>query len=334
MELDSPSDMSELDEGQAPARALRTGPARILCVDDEARIVRALKALFRDQDVTVTTDPEAAIEMAAEGDFDVIICDQRMPNKTGVDVLRAYVERAPRTMRILLTGYADLKAVLGSVNEGEVFRYINKPWSNADLRAVVAAATEISRAVPNTDTEVTDAEREEARQGAGVLVIEDNAEAQNRLREILAPHYQVRFAATPEKALQILEQHETGVVISETMVHQGDLTGLLKALKREHPYILTVVITERANAQTAIDLINEGQVYRLLLKPIRLGSCRLSVESALERYWTLKRNPALVRRFEVQAETGAGSSLASISESLMARIRQLPRRLFGVARLS
>jgi len=63
-------------------------PLRLLCIDDEARITRALKALFRDCQVEPCNDPRQAVAMAAKFDPDVVICDQRMPQMQGVDVLR------------------------------------------------------------------------------------------------------------------------------------------------------------------------------------------------------------------------------------------------------
>lgn len=329
-EFELPDDAFADDEAVAPKLE---GPARVVCVDDEARILRALKALLRDHNVHTTTDPADALRIAREIDADVLICDQRMPQMPGIEVLRQFKRGSPRTMRILLTGYSDLSAVLGSVNEGEVFRFVNKPWDNLELRGLVAQAAEIARnAPPEPLAEVSEVEREEARRTAGVLVIDDNPETQKRLREILSPMYQVRFAATPERALEILEQHETGVVISETETRGGDLTALLKALKRHHPHIPTVIITERANAQTAIELINEGQVYRFLLKPIRLGTTKLSIDSAISRYWTLKQNPVVARRYVVQDIPGQGGSLSALSSALLQRIRTLPSRLLGFSR--
>ena len=308
-------------------------PLRLLCIDDEARITRALKALFRDCDVQLCNDPRQAMQIAADFDPDVVICDQRMPQMLGADCLREIRHASPRTMRILLTGYSDLKAVLGSVNEGEVFRFVNKPWDNRELRELTLLAAQISRDTPSiTDVPISEAEHEVARRQVGVLVIEDDPAVQHRLREILAPHYQVRFAATADRALQILEEYETGVVISETASAQGDLTGLLKALKQYHPHIATVIITERANAQTAIDLINEGQVYRMLLKPVRLGSTRLSVDAALGRYWKLKQTPTAVRRFTAAAAPAV--ALSRIGDALLARIRSIPGRLVHIARFS
>jgi DNA-binding NtrC family response regulator len=319
---------------EIPVENKPSGPLRVLFVDDEARILRALKALFRDLDVYATTEPREAPDLAAKHDVDVVVCDQRMPDMLGVDVLREIRARHPRAMRILLTGYSDLKAVLGSVNEGEVYRFVNKPWVNADLRALVADAGAISREAPViASDELSGIEQNVARTQVGVLVIEDDATVQQRLREILQPHYQVRFANTAERALQVLEQHETGVVISETATNHGaDLTLMLKALKQYHPHIATVVITERANAQTVIELINEGQVYRMLIKPVRMGSCRLSVDSALGRYWKLKQNPQAVRRYGVSATPETLHAQTRMPNSLLSRIRALPARLLGIAR--
>jgi DNA-binding NtrC family response regulator len=308
---------------------------RILLVDDEERILRALKALFRDYETVQTTNPVDAAALAKQHDVDVVICDQRMPEKTGVEVLRDIKETHPRALRVLLTGYSDLKAVLGSVNDSEVFRFVHKPWDNAELRELVSEAATIAREAPVIVKDaLPPAEHDRARSQVGVLVIEPDSTAQQRLREILQPYYKVNFANNAERALQIMEQQETGVVISETHAGRSDLTGLLKALKMHHPHIATVVLTERANAQTVIELINEGQVYRMLLKPVRMGTCRLSVDSAIGRYWQLKQNPQAARRFTTAkpAEDSSQSGLR-LPAQLLNRIRSLPGRLLGAAKL-
>lgn len=321
-----------INNEQSTKEPTSTGRIRILCIDDEARILRALRALFREHDVYVTSEPKLAIRWAKEKDIDVVVCDQRMPQMLGVEVLREIKMVHPRAMRILLTGYSDLSAVLASVNESEVFRFINKPWDNEELRKTVVQAAAIARDVPVLAmVPITEKEKDQARQAAGILVIEDDPDTQNRLREILGGHYQVRFAATAERALQLLEQHETGVVISEAETGAGDWTQLIKLLKKYHPQIPTVVITERANAQVAIDLINEGQVYRMLLKPVRMGTCRLSVESAITHYWQLKSNPQALRRFAV-VDTKPAASPSWLSASLLNRIKMIPQRLLGVGR--
>lgn len=115
---------------------------KILFVDDEPHILEALSQLFDAQyDVQVANGGEEAIEIAKKTpDLAIVVSDQRMPQMKGIDVLKAIKEIAPDAMRILLTGYADADAILDSVNVGEVFRYVKKPWNTEQLREVVSLA--------------------------------------------------------------------------------------------------------------------------------------------------------------------------------------------------
>ncbi len=118
---------------------------RLLCVDDEQLVLSALTRLFRaDCDVVTASSGEEALRLVREHDFHVVVSDQRMPGMKGVDLLRQIKDIAPQTMRILLTGYSDLGAIVDSVNDGEVFRYITKPWKNDALRYTVSLAARAS----------------------------------------------------------------------------------------------------------------------------------------------------------------------------------------------
>ena len=112
---------------------------RILFVDDEERILNALRALFRNEYHVFTADNgAAALELVKRYAIQVVVSDQRMPGMTGVELLRQVRKAAPQTVRLLLTGYSDLAALVGSINEGEVFRFVKKPWDNDEIRAMVA----------------------------------------------------------------------------------------------------------------------------------------------------------------------------------------------------
>jgi len=129
---------------------------RVLCVDDEPSILRSLQWLLKKQfDVQVAASGHEALEMVRNNAFDVIVSDQRMPGMMGSEFLREVRKISPRSMRILLTGYSDLQAILRSVNDGEVFRFVNKPWSTKDLPKIIADAAEISKNGP-TDLFVHD----------------------------------------------------------------------------------------------------------------------------------------------------------------------------------
>ncbi len=118
----------------------------ILAVDDEPDILIALQDLLEDRyDVRTSTSPREALEMLArEPGFEVIISDQRMPGMTG-DVFLAAAREISPAPSILLTGYADLSAVVSAINSGGIGGYAAKPWEPGALRAMVASAVERSR---------------------------------------------------------------------------------------------------------------------------------------------------------------------------------------------
>ncbi|MGZ3775510.1 MAG: response regulator [Pseudobdellovibrionaceae bacterium] len=117
----------------------------ILCVDDEIDNVDALERLFRKKyTVLKATSGKEALQILAEnpGPLALIITDQRMPEMTGVELLKQTLESHPETLRILLTGYTDLESVILAVNQGQIFRYLTKPWDPVDLANTVEHAIE------------------------------------------------------------------------------------------------------------------------------------------------------------------------------------------------
>ncbi len=115
---------------------------KVLFVDDEPQILEALSQLFEaDYEVYTALGGEAALAVLKQlPDLAVVVSDQRMPGIKGVEVLAAVRQRVPNATRILLTGFADADAVMDSVNMGEVFRYIKKPWKTLELEEVMRLA--------------------------------------------------------------------------------------------------------------------------------------------------------------------------------------------------
>ena len=115
----------------------------ILVVDDEADVVESIRELLRlDYRVLVATRASEAISILQEGPVDVVMTDQRMPEMTGVELLHHVRETQPDTVRLLFTGYADVRAVIDAINRGNIYRYITKPWDPEDLQVVVRDAVE------------------------------------------------------------------------------------------------------------------------------------------------------------------------------------------------
>lgn len=117
----------------------------ILCVDDEIDNVEALERLFRKKfDVLKATSGQEALQILDQhrGPIAVIVTDQRMPQMTGVEFLQKTLTSHPETIRLLLTGYTDLESVIGAVNQGQIYRYLTKPWDPVDLVNTMDRAVE------------------------------------------------------------------------------------------------------------------------------------------------------------------------------------------------
>lgn len=116
---------------------------KILIVDDEPANLRVLERLFRDYyEVLVANSGADALELLTRHDVAVLITDQRMPEMTGIELLKQTVSLRPRMVRIILTGYTDVEAMVEAINCGHVYRYVTKPWNNDELRLTVKRALE------------------------------------------------------------------------------------------------------------------------------------------------------------------------------------------------
>lgn len=114
----------------------------ILLVDDEPNILAALKRVFAPDGYRIEafTDPAEALARARDTEFAAVISDYRMPEVDGVSFLTLFRSLQPDCMRLVLSGFTDLDAVLGAINDAWIFRFITKPWHDGDLRATVAQA--------------------------------------------------------------------------------------------------------------------------------------------------------------------------------------------------
>lgn len=115
----------------------------VLCVDDEPNILSSLKRALRSGCRVLTAGSGAqAIEVLQSENVDLIISDMRMPGMDGAQLLEHAHQHWPQTVRILLTGYADMGATIAAINRGRIFRYINKPWDDGELQITVRQGLE------------------------------------------------------------------------------------------------------------------------------------------------------------------------------------------------
>jgi serine/threonine-protein kinase len=300
----------------APARPAIRKPA-VLFVDDEERVLNALSHLFRDTyDVETANSGARALERLAARRFHVLVSDQRMPEMIGVELLRQAKTVAPGTVRLLLTGYSDLAAIVGSVNESEVFRFVSKPWQEEDLRATIAEAVDVAIAIEAAAAGPAPA----LPPNAAVLVLGDAALAR-AARELANKAYKVSEAATVEAALEILAAEEIAALVCDLDLRAANPGALLRVLKKQSPQTQLITVTETSDSETIIRLINEARIYRFLKKPVNFSLLQNALLAALSRYARLARSPALLR-----TESARAAKQDEAEQSILGRLKSLGGR--------
>ena len=335
---------------------------KILCVDDEVQIVISLRALLRSKyEVLIATSGEEALDiLRKDNTIRVLISDQRMPKMLGAEVLREARKISPGTMRLLLTGYSDLQAIIDSINEGEVFRFINKPWNNQELRFIVelavAVAIETGQAAESiseagvvvettVDFQLDRTQNEAGSAGAvqdaavshadlpaagtltseSILVVDDDRDVVSTLKELFGDTVLIYSAHSIHEAIEILGDKHVTVIISETVVAGEDATEFVKLLKQHHPDIITIMLTKFHSADTMISLINQGQIYRYSYKPIQKNQLGSYIKSAFVRHGANLKKPELLKRHQVEEIKDIQNP--SLVGKLMGRLKSLRLRM-------
>jgi DNA-binding NtrC family response regulator len=310
----------------------------VLFVDDEPRITSALKALFRREYRVLTANSgREALQLLKQfntiekNQVDVLVSDQRMPGMLGSELLATVSRTYPQTMRILLTGFTDRQAIVDSINEGEIYRFINKPWDNIAMRLLLAEAAAASDLPVETvflgDGEAIeergDDDSETVYEDRAILVVERNRDVRQQINRFCRTRkIRVSGIDNVKEAISIAtKQDNVGVIII-------DLSGLLpdqtlqtiNLLKQVRPDLITIVLTDEYDAQIAVELINQGQIFKYLAKPIGLNTLYKTIDAAFRRHLYFKDNTESQQRHKVdKPSSNIASNLQGIFSRLEAR---------------
>ena len=116
----------------------------VLYIDDEIHNLNSFKAAFRrDFNIFVAQSARDGRKILDQNEIAVIVTDQRMPVMTGIEFLESIIPVYPDTIRILLTGFSDVNAVMDAINRGQVYKYLVKPWADEELKMYIQNAIEI-----------------------------------------------------------------------------------------------------------------------------------------------------------------------------------------------
>jgi serine/threonine-protein kinase len=329
--------------------------------------------MFRRQfDLFLASHGAEALDIVRDKDIDVIVADHRMPKMTGVEVLSKVRALSPRTVRILLTGYADLDAVEGSINESEVFRFLTKPCAPQQLRETIELAAKLARETPapiateplspadtveiilqsDTVTEVTPGAApteptsstvvlEQPRfaatpaavqsaatrppklaTGLGVVVFSMDAEVIDVVQKAVRGRLPVYTAGNIVQVVKYLTEQRPGVLVTDVSEDKATIQSMTARLKEHLPQLVTIAVSQHRDVLDMVWLINHGQIFRFLRKPLSAGRTAISLQAALQHHRLLLKNPELAKRHEVDANA-AGES--GVMESVFATLKGLKR---------
>jgi len=285
----------------------------LLFVDDEIRILRTLKAMFRrDYDVYLANSGKEALTLLDKKKMDVVVSDQRMPEICGDELLSKVREVQPQAIRMLLTGYMDKKAIIQTINEGEIFRFISKPWDSDEIKKIIseaATASEIEhidlQPQNSSNSGQTVVNNKQRWISAGitkpaVLVLENDNAIRIQIRDIAKKiDVKTHFVNEISGAVGVLHlRPNIGTVVLSMDDQVEDTIAALAMMRRVRPNLITIVLADMTDSEVAVDLINHSQVFRYLAKPIANDDFETIVVDGLIRNHKLKNNKLAAKRYE------------------------------------
>ncbi len=247
--------------------------SHILLVDDEPLILSSMRDLLEvDYVVHTAENGQKALEILAKYPIKVLISDERMPQMRGHQLLKRAKQVSPHTIRILLTGYADLESVMNSVNAGEIFRYLNKPCRNDALLNVVRLGVQIydrlSSLKPTqpASTSKNDVKPDLTLPKYDALFVGFTPDEIARLQLRLSKHFTIRTATTVIDALKLISETPPAVIVSELKLDDYEGLDFLQAVVNENPQLIIIVLTETVDVSLITEAVNELNVFRYLPK--------------------------------------------------------------------
>jgi adenylate cyclase len=240
-------------------------PATVLLVDDEPRVLDSLEALLAMEHRVLRADrPESALEQLRAEDVAVVLSDQRMPGLTGTELLTRSRDIAPDTVRILLTAFTDIDALMASINAAGVYHFLLKPWDPNELRHVVGRAVEHHRLRRERETLLGDlgaknAELEQAlkhlRDAQGDLVREASVRAQ--LQRYVSPRL-VDLAVANPGLLELSGDWREATVLF------ADIRGFTRLIESAPPPVVIGLLNEDFAEMIDVIFRHQGTVEQLV----------------------------------------------------------------------
>lgn len=201
------------------------GQGRILLVDDEEFILSSLQEMFaRDHIIFTAQNAQAALAILGSETIDVVVSDYKMAGMDGLSLLIEVKNYHPGVIRVLMTAYADMQLVIRAMNEGEIHRFISKPFKPFEFRRILEECQGLARIVERRASEP---------QGRTVLIAHDSMISQTALRLLLTPAYQVLTTANGIEAMNLIATRRVDAIVLGVGLEQLDGCSIANYLKKE-----------------------------------------------------------------------------------------------------
>lgn len=236
---------------------------------------------------------------------------------------------------------------MDSINDGEIFRYILKPWNNKELKEIVGCAADIAReslaesnhfvAIQQSELSVRNSVRPQEviasaqAVAVDVLVVDDDKSIYELIKKSYDASGQVYYANSLEKALSLLEANANiGILVTDVKVNKQPVAEMVTALKFHYPFIVTIAITSLADSELLKQLINQCQVFRFMIKPPSAPVLMGSIQQGLDKHHVLKSSASEIKRYQVDiTQINTDSAIFKRINTLGTRLKAKLRALFS-----
>ncbi len=300
---------------------------RILIVDDETNVLNALRRELQETyQLETYSNPIEALERCKSAAFDLVIVDYKMPGMDGIQFLREFAKLLPDAARVVLSGEADFNAVVGSVNEMHIYRFIAKPWDKNELAATLAQVLTHNTTLLENRRLAEVCRRQIGWQRAHdpdklyqVLVVDDEQYVLNAVERDLTARdrfedlhmvllretdrglsvgnldfrFKVYTDTSPLHALERARQLNFDAVIADYVMPEMDGLQFLEAFRQLQPDAARILLSGQISRETLVKVINRSEIYSFIGKPWREYTLKSTVSQAVAYHDMQREN----RRF-------------------------------------
>ena len=286
---------------------------KILLVDDEPRILRSLKAALRSKYriVTASNGYDAKDLLNKHKDISVVVSDERMPKLLGHELLCWVKINYPRCSRVLMTGYSDIEALQNSINDAEIYRYLTKPWDLPKLKETIDNAIALSKTAQlNPQLKTVENKKEKC----DIVVLDRQNESEKIYKKLAWSISQdLHTFSEPSSVINELQDNpHVGVLFVDTNCGDESTIELVCEVHKTYPNIIVIIVTSAVNGTSAIQMLNEGQIFRYLVKPVTLTRLKPMILAAVKKFsQNLKKHEAVLNHLSSHQEEDDISSFWS-----------------------